>query len=620
MRPFLVAAALALSAAAQAQLSPEEVAVLARFERNRDADAARAQFAGQGARVAEHYLRHTGTPPDAGAYFFVLESVADAETALALIRGLADPPEPESGPQFESGGRLRRLRRYEGEIEAALEAALSVEAVAREPRVAQALVDAIGVMRARRSGMETRAVGLLGKCDSPAAREALRRLAADADSAVRAAAMAALGSAGAGPDADLLARALLEDREPRARIEAAAAIAKLQARDALPALRRSLAEERDPEVMDAVVQALAKLGALPTEPQQCLDAAARSWEISAAALAFGCWRAQASREALVQAALEAPPVVRALAIAALFERPARRDVPLIRFAQMQAPLPPVALPGARPSIASIPQPAPAPAPPQFDAQTRRRLLDSAVQVLSRASRGHLARPETVSGSLAFQLNELLYDIAGGDMRLALEHADRVATPASRSVNDGRLAASHALSRSDPRAYEKARRPGQAALAGALAACALLLLAFPLTRAAAVAAALPLGAWAAWSASVGTVRELPPLALAPLTIVGSAAIVAALVAGAAALWRSRGHAPGGIGALVTGAAATGIAAVAAFFFCGAMRWYDVFPVGGEGWELIFDPLGAALAALPLAALGFAGAAAATMVFPTRRSDG
>jgi len=240
--------------------------------------------------------------------------------------------------------------------------------------------------------------------------------------------------------------------------------------------------------------------------------------------------------------------------------------------------------------------------------------------LSRASRRNVARPETISSSIAYQLNALLYDIAGGDMRLALEHADRIATPASRSVNDGRLDASRALASRDARAYAALRGPRQAALAGALAGGALLLLVFPPARAAAVAAALPLGAWAAWSLSIGAVRELPPLELAPLTVVGSAAIAAALASGAAVLWRGRGHARGAIGALLSGVGATGVAAVAAFFICGVARWQDVFPVGGEAWELILEPIGAALAAVPLAALGLAGAAAATMLFPKRRSHG
>jgi hypothetical protein len=626
LKTVLFLGAVLLAAAAQAQpLSSAELEMLSRFDREhgfagmprqfreseaprveRGYAAARAEFAGQGPRIAEHYLRHTGTPPAAGAYFFVLEAVADAETAFALIRGLMEPPPPDTGPEFESGGRRRRLPRYEGEIETALEAVLAADAVARDPRVARTLVEAVAAMRAK--GMATRAVALLAKCNSEEAREALRRLAGDRDSAIRAAAVAALGAAGAAPDAALLARALLEDQEPRARSEAAGAIARLQARDALPALRRALAEERNPEVTDAVVQALAALKALPDDPQQCFDAAARSWEAHAAALAFGCWRAQASREALLQAALEAPHAVRALAMTALFERPAAGELPLVRFPQAAVPAPP-APPGARASIARVPQPqAPAPAPPAFDDPTRRRLLESAVQVLSRAARAYPPRPETISPSLAYQMNSLLFDVAGGDMRLALQYADRIATRASRSINDGRLAASDALWRSDARAYETLRRPRQAMLAAALAACALLLLAFPQARAAGVAAALPLAAWALSTLGIGGVRELPPLALAPLTIVGSASIVAAITAAAAMLLRSRGLAPGWTGALLLGAGAIGVAAVAAFFVCGATRWYDVFPIMSEGWELIFDPIGAALAAVPLAALGFAGGAA------------
>jgi hypothetical protein len=603
-----------LAVVAQGQpLSPLELEKLARFETGRDYAAARAEFGGQGARVAEHYLRHTGTPPGAGAYFFVLEAVADAETAFALIRGLVDPPQPESGPEFESGGKRQRLARFEGEIETAIAAALAADVVAGDPRVAEQLSEAISRLRAQPHGMgrggAERALGLLGKCKSDAAREALRKLAADADPNFRAAAMAALGAAGAAPDAALLGRGLLEDPQPRARAEAARALGRLKSTEAPPALRRALAAERHPEVTDAVVQALAALNSLPDDPQQCFDAAARSWEASAAALAFACWRAQASREALLQAALDAPHTVRALAMAALFERPAARDRPVVRLPQASAPPPPVQ-PGARASVMVVPQPqAPAPAAlPVFDDATRKRLLESAVQVLSRAARAHPARPDTISPSFAYHLNSLLLDIAAGDMRLALQYADRIATRASRSINDGRLAASDALWRRDGRAYETLRRPPQAMLAGALAVCALLLLAFPATRAAAVAAALPLGAWAIWTLSVGGVRELPPLGLAPLTVVGSASIVAAMTAGAAALWRTRGHAPGWTGALALGAGTIAAAALAAFFVCGAARWYDVFPIMSEGWELIFDPLGAAIAAVPLAALGFAGGAA------------
>ena len=606
-----LAVALAASAAHAQPLSPAELGTLARFDgergfagmprqfRAQEAPrvesayaAARAEFSGKGARIAEHYLRHTGTPPGAGAYFFVLEAVADAEAAFALIRGLVEPPMPESGPEFESGGKRQRLPRYEGEVEGALEAVLASDTVARDPRVAQALKDAIATLRAKPRGIArgpaARAVALLGRLDSDEARDALRQLAADPDAEIRGLALAALGSAGLKADSGLLARTLLEDAAPRA-------IAQLQAREALPALRRSLAEERHPEVVDAVVQALAALKALPDDPRQCFDAAARSWDAQPASLAFGCWRAQAGRDALLQAAAEGPNVVRVLAMAALFERPAARDLPLLQFPPQNIP-----------------------PPPAFNNPTRKRLLESSVEVLSRAARAYPDRPDAISHSVAYQLNALLFDLAAGDMRLALDYADRIVTPGARSVNDGRFAASNALWRSDARAYEAQRRPRQALLAAAIAACALLLLIFPATRIAALAAALPIAAWAAWSLTTGGVRELPPLALAPFTIAGSASLVAGFTAGATVLWRERRQGTGWAGAMLLGGGAIGAAAVTAFFVCGAARWYDVFPIMLEGWELIFDPIGAAVVAASLTVLGLA-AAAGVRRFSSPRSD-
>jgi hypothetical protein len=98
-------------------------------------------------------------------------------------------------------------------------------------------------------------------------------------------------------------------------------------------------------------------------------------------------------------------------------------------------------------------------------------------------------------------------------------------------------------------------------------------------------------------------------LAPLTIAGSAALAAGIASAAAVLARQRGVASGWLGALLIGGGTIVVGAVAAFFLCGAARWFDLFPVGGEGWELIFDPLGAALVAVPLTALGLGAAALA-----------
>jgi hypothetical protein len=50
-------------------------------------------------------------------------------------------------------------------------------------------------------------------------------------------------------------------------------------------------------------------------------------------------------------------------------------------------------------------------------------------------------------------------------------------------------------------------------------------------------------------------------------------------------------------------------MAAFFVCGAARWFAVYPVGGEGWELIFEPLAATIVAVMLCALAYGAAALA-----------
>lgn len=620
---FLLASLLANLVSAQ-PLSPEELSRLTRFQsertlgslprewREKEAPrfeavfaAARADFAGQGRRVADHYLRHTGTPPGAGAYFFVLEAVGGTDAAALLARALVDPPRPESGPEFDSGGRRHRLARHEGEIQAALEAVLGHEATARDPQAARALGEAIDTLRALPRGMgaggAARAVSLLGRCASAEARELLARYAADTVAEIRAAALEALAAAGGKADAGLLARSLLEDPSPRARSEAARAIAHLKAGSELPTLRRALAAETHPEVVDAVVRAVAAFNALPQEPAACHALAGRTWELQAAWLAAACWRATAGREALIQAAQEGPPITRAIALIALFQRPATREQPLVRAVPRQAPPPPVGAARAVPSIAATPAPAAVPAPERFGADERHRLLASAVEVLSRPAVA-FPRPGAISHSAAHPLNELLLEMAGSDMPLALSHADRIVTRGARSANDGRLAASQALARADGRAYAAARRLPQALLAGTLALGALLLGLLARSRGAAVAAALPLAAWAAWSLWTAAVRELPPLALAPFTVLGSASLTAALVAGIGA-WR---------GGWLVGAAAIGAAGVAGFFFCGALRWFDVFPVGSEGWESIFEPVGAAVAAALLAAAGLIAAAAARYV--------
>jgi hypothetical protein len=626
-RAFLLLVMAAAGAGARAQpLSPQELEALSRLERLSQEEAhaaAAAQFEGQAARIAHHYLRHTGTPPGPNAYFFALEAVGDADAAAVLAGALVEAPEPESGPEFTSGGRRQRLRRHDGEIAVALESALARETVARDARVAQALTDAIVALRAQPNGLgrgpAARAVELLGRCDSDPARDALRRLAADSDGDTRAHALAALGSAGRADDAGLLALTLRADPQPAARGRAAAAVARLGARDAIPALAAALDAESHPQVVDAVVQALAALGALPDDPARCLAAAARCWDPAAAAPAFACWHASASPGALQEVALTGAPVVRALALAALFEAPATGREPLVQWPGRFAPPPPVIARGSMPAVGTSRPLEPPASPPRspFDQAARERLLASAVEVLSHSPRAIPDRPRAISSAVAQRVNDLLLEIAGRDMHLALAYADRIETPSARTRNDGRFAASAALWRRDARAYVAERRPRQAILAAGIALAAAVLASFRSVGTAGIAAAVPAAVWALWTLRTDSVRELPPLALAPLTVVGSASLAAALVCAAVELWRNRRARPASAASLVIRAGSIGVAAAVGFALCGAARWLDVYPVGGEGWELVFEPLGAGLVSAVLAVASLTVAAVSGRWLPAAR---
>ena len=618
-RVFLLLVLVAAGGSARAQpLSPEEIDALSRLERlprEQAHAAAAARFEHQAARIAHHYLRHTGPRPGPSAYFLALEAVGDPAAAAILAGALVEPPEPESGPEFTSGGRRQRLKRHDGEIAVALESVLARETVARDPRVAHALTAAIAALRAQPNGLgrgsAARAIELLGRCDSDPARDALRRLASDADGDVRVHALAALGSAGEAADAGLLALTLRGDPQPAARIGAAAAIARVGVPEAAPALLAALESEAHPQVMDAVVQALDSLDGLPDDPVRCLAAASRCWDFSAAAPVFACWRARASTGALQQAALTGTPVVRALALAALFEAPRGAGEPLVHWPGAFAPPPPIAS-GGIPAKATTSRPAeapPRPPAPATDEAMRYRLLDSAVGVLSHTPRALADRPGAISSSVAQRVNDLLFEVAGRDMRLSLTHADRIVTPGGRTRHDGRFAASAALWRADARAYAAVRRPRQALLAAGIALVAAALASLRTVGSAGVAAAVPLALWALWTLRADSVRELPPLPLAPLTVAGSASLAAALVCGAVELWRNHRARPASGLTYVVRAGVIGLAGALGFVLCAAPRWLDVYPVGTEGWELVFEPLGAALVAAVLAPVSLIVAAIA-----------
>jgi hypothetical protein len=135
---------------------------------------------------------------------------------------------------------------------------------------------------------------------------------------------------------------------------------------------------------------------------------------------------------------------------------------------------------------------------------------------------------------------------------------------------------------------------------------LLALAPPLRRSGIVLAV----ASATWAAFVylgpGAVRSLPPPPLWLLTVAAIGCLAAGLSAAMMALLTRRGA---GWRSWLPPAATPFMAAGLALLVCGWTRGARVFPVGGEGWELLFEPLAAALLA---GASGLALAAADRLV--------
>lgn len=619
-------------APAASGLAADDVQQLRRFERTaglrdmpewardkekpgvqRSYEEAQKNFAGRGPEVARHFLTHTGYPPANTAFFFVLEAVGDTETALVLIRALADPPKVESGPVIKVGDRSWLLERDGSEIRVAIESVLVNEPVRGDPRVVDALMEAITRLKARRGGAASAGtvVALLGRCAGPEARAALQKLAADADASIRSLALQGLGesarAAKAAPKDQAatlatLTQGLGTDPDPRTRLEAAGALGRLGSAEAVPPLRAALASERDPQVIDAVVLALGQLHARITDPQLCRDVLARTWEVEPARVLFSCWRGAATPEAVIEAATSGPAQLRALALYSLIERAAvRRRAPgLVRAPQLVAPPPPLAPPGAR-AITNVPVPPPGPrepSPVKFDEATRDRLLTSAVEVLSKHSAAFPGKGKEVSYTTAQLVRDALWEISGRDMGVALAHADRIAMTGARYFS-GRYSASYDLWNRDRPAYLDYRRPRQA-VAAALAA----LLFVPLfirrrfRRAGALIVIAALG-WGASSLTATDVRELPPPPLQFLTVSAIAFFSAGITAAVIAL-HAQSRPPGG---MLKAAGRAGFtvtaAAVLAFFACGYTRWNDIFPVGGEGWGLIFDPIGSAIVAALIA---------------------
>ncbi|HJR51793.1 MAG TPA: hypothetical protein VJ794_11840, partial [Gemmatimonadales bacterium] len=74
-------------------------------------------------------------------------------------------------------------------------------------------------------------------------------------------------------------------------------------------------------------------------------------------------------------------------------------------------------------------------------------------------------------------------------------------------------------------------------------------------------------------------------------------------------RKRRARPASGATFVVRAGAIGLAAALGFVLCAAPRWLALYPVGAEGWELVFEPLGAGLVSACLALLSLIAAAIA-----------
>lgn len=600
-----------------AALTTADIQELSKFENlafQRKAEAlaeARNAFAGRARDIAEHFFRHGEYPPSSTGYGFVLKALADLDATLYLIRALLDPPKYETGVTAKYG-----MGREPGEIQHVIETILENEQLRSDSRVTAALVEVVSVAKTKPKGLglaaATRAVEILGKCRGQQAIEALQKFASDPEPSIRTLAVQALGRMGEvrepaqetqASTVSTLSRALQSDPDDRARLQAATSLGALGSPDSVEPLNTALKTEKNPQVVDGIVLALEKLRAPILDPALCLEILSRCWEPHACANLFSRWRASVSRETILDAAIKGPSLLRALALYSLVERPRPRT--LMRPLPRQSILPPPVqgAPSGQRSVMNLPVPAPEPPPPAvFDAATQERLLSSAVEILSAEEIPFPKKGREISYGTAQMTRDALWEISGRKMEVALSYADRI-TPAFPSPRtSARYVASYDLHSKDSAGYLDYRRPRQLRAALALALpLALLLIPRP-TRRPAIPLILAILAWGVWSLFIKGLRELPPPPLHYLTLAFIALLAAGLVTALLSFWRSRWISRGSLREMGVGALSAPVAAVLAFFVCGWSRWYGFFPIGGEGWELIFDPIGSAVvagvAALPL----------------------
>ncbi|MCI0409657.1 MAG: hypothetical protein L0191_14030, partial [Acidobacteria bacterium] len=506
------------------------------------------------------------------------------------------------------------MGRDPAEIGSVIEEVLENEQVRTDPRIISALVEAVAAAKAKPKGIglgaAQRAVSLLDRCRGPGAIQALQDFAQDPAPSIRALAVQALGKMEVTPEEagriqtvtiETLARTLQSDPEADARLQAATSLANLGSAEGVEPLRTGLNVEKNPRVVDAIVAALERLNAPVVDPEACRRIVERCWEPGPCFPLFERWRASVAREAVIGAATTGPPIIRALALHSLAKAsgPPREQF-LVR---LKVPAPPIgeSAPGSR-IIANRPIPIAPPAPPvEFDAATRARLLTSTVEILSHPP-SFFPKGGAISEGTTQLAKDALWEVAERKIEVALPYADRIDPAYSRYASAGRYAASRDLYQRDAAGYLTYRRPRQflAALLIALP-FAILLLHRRTRRAAVLLVAAALG-WGVWSLFVGGVRELPPPPLHFLTIACIAFLAAGSVSALLAFlsrtgprlsWLRDGPGRGGLAVIGAGGLA--------FAVCAWSRWHHLFPIGGEGWELIFDPLGSAILAAGAAML-------------------
>jgi hypothetical protein len=525
---------------------------------------ARLDFGGRGVQIATHFLIHTGPRPSNDAFFFVLRAVGDPDTALTLIRALPAPPTHESG----------MLDRHFGEIAVAIEAVLTNEATRRNPRIVAALAESISTARNKPYGSgrheALEGVRLIGMCRGVEAYRVLGRFATDPDQEIRTAAASALGqfepataaaaADPASPAQDLL-RLLVTDPSPSVRRQAADSLGAVEEAAIDAGLRAALDAERDPRVVDGILGALRRRGTPVDDPNQCRDLIGRTWEAPVAQQMLDCWLRQGiSREGLGQAALDGPPTQRAAALFTL---------------TMPAPLAARSLVVDRSVQTGL-----------FEPALRDRLLEAAVWVLS--------QEEVISASTRDTAEGALWNLSGGSMDRATAYADRV------RPNTARFRASAALARADARAYDATRRPQQAVIALTIAlASGLLMVRRSRLRRPALLLTISAAGWALWTFQSSGVRDLPPPPLQLLSVAALAFLSAGTTTAAAVLIPRRAHNFSSM--IIRFVLASITAAVVAGLICFATRSARLFPSDLGGWELIFDPLGAAILAAVTAAI-------------------